>query len=48
MSDEGIAVNVNKTIPPVKRPFEYLETREYEQLSEHSRYEVIYRFNRLT
>lgn len=44
-SSDKIAVNVNKTIPPEKRPFQYHETREY--VSEDSRYELIYRFNRL-
>src|SRR5215831_14160893 len=29
-STNGIAVDVNKTIPPVRRPFEYDETRQYE------------------
>lgn len=45
-SDEGIVVNVNKTIPPEKLPFQYRETREY--VGDDSRYELIYRFNRLT
>jgi hypothetical protein len=46
-SDDDIVVNVNKTIPPTKLPFEYLETREYVSDSEDSRYELIYRFSRL-
>ena len=28
-ADNGIVVNVNKTIPPLKLPLEYHETREY-------------------
>jgi hypothetical protein len=46
-SDEEIEVNVNKTIPPEKLPFQYRETREYVSDAEDSRYELIYRFNRL-
>ena len=42
-----IVVNVNKTIPPLKLPLEYHETREYVSASQDSRYEVTYRFNRV-
>ena len=44
-TEHGIVVNVNKTIPPLKLPLEYHETREY--VSEDSSYEVTYRFNRV-
>lgn len=44
-SSDSITVNVNKTIPPKKLPFHYLETREY--VGKDSRYEIIYRFHRL-
>lgn len=46
-SEEGIVVNVNATIPPVKLPLEYHETREYVSDDEDSRYEITYRFNRI-
>lgn len=44
---DGIVVNVNKTIPPVKLPFEYHETREYVSDDEDSRYELTFRYNRI-
>ena len=44
-SENGIVVNVNKTIPPVKIPLQYTETREY--VGDDSRYEIIYRYNRV-
>ncbi len=46
-TEDGIVVNVNKTIPPVKLPLEYHETREYVSDDQDSRYEITYRFNRL-
>jgi hypothetical protein len=46
-TEGGIVVNVNKTIPPVKIPLEYHETREYVSEDEGSRYEITYRYNRL-
>lgn len=44
-TENDIVVNVNKTIPPLKRPLEYHETREYVSDSEDSRYEITYRYN---
>ena len=44
-SENGIVVNVNKTIPPVKKPLEYHETREYVCADQDSRYEITYRFS---
>jgi hypothetical protein len=38
-------VNVNKTVPPVKLPLEYHETREYVSDAQDSRYEITYRFS---
>ncbi|MCW2783250.1 MAG: hypothetical protein JWR35_3699, partial [Marmoricola sp.] len=46
-ADHGIVVNINKTVPPVKIPLEYHETREYVCSDQDSRYEVTYRFNRI-
>ena len=46
-SNAGIKVNVNKTIPPEKIPFQYRETREYVSDEEESRYELTYRYNRI-
>ena len=46
-SEEGIVVNVNKTVIPIKLPLEYHETREYVSDDEDSRYEITYRFNRI-
>jgi hypothetical protein len=46
-AENGIVVNVNKTIPPLKLPLEYHETREYVSDDEDSRYEITYRFNRV-
>ena len=46
-TENGIVVNVNKTIPPVKLPLEYHETREYVSDDQDSRYEITYRFNRV-
>jgi hypothetical protein len=43
-----IVVNVNKTIPPLKLPLEYHETREYVSSSQDSRYEITYRYNRVS
>jgi hypothetical protein len=44
-AENGIVVNVNKTIPPVKLPLEYHETREYVSDAQDSRYEITYRFS---
>lgn len=44
-SENGIVVNVNKTVPPVKKPLEYHETREYVCADQDSRYEITYRFS---
>jgi hypothetical protein len=44
-SENGIVVNVNKTIPPVKKLLEYHETREYVCADQDSRYEITYRFS---
>jgi hypothetical protein len=44
-AENGIVVNVNKTVPPVKLPLEYHETREYVSDDEDSRYEITYRFS---
>ena len=41
-------VNVNKTIPPLKLPLEYHETREYVSDDQDSRYEITYRFNHVS
>jgi hypothetical protein len=38
---------VNGSIPPVKKPLEYHETREYVSDDQDSRYELTYRFNRV-
>ena len=46
-TENGIVVNVNKTIPPLKLPLEYHETREYVSDDQDSRYEITYRFNRV-
>lgn len=46
-TEHGIVVNVNKTIPPLKLPLEYRETREYVSDDNDSRYEITYRFNRV-
>jgi hypothetical protein len=46
-TEEDIVVNVNKTIPPLKLPLEYHETREYVSDDQDSRYEITYRFNRV-
>ena len=46
-TEDGIVVNVNKTIPPLKLPLEYHETREYVSDDQDSRYELTYRFNRV-
>jgi hypothetical protein len=46
-TEDGIMVNVNKGIPPVKLPLEYHETREYVSDDQDSRYEITYRFNRV-
>jgi hypothetical protein len=44
---EGIVVKVNQTIPPVKLPLEYHETREYICDDQDSAYEIKYRFARV-
>jgi hypothetical protein len=44
-SENGIVVNVNKTVPPVKLLDEYHETREYVCDNQGSRYEITYRFS---
>ena len=46
-TEDGITVNVNKTIPPEKLPSQYRETREYVSDDEDSRYEITYRYNRV-
>jgi hypothetical protein len=46
-TEGGIVVNVNKTIPPLKLPLEYHETREYVSADQDSRYEITYRYNRV-
>jgi len=46
-TEDGIVVNVNKGIPPVKLPLEYHETREYVSDDQDSRYEITYRYNRV-
>jgi hypothetical protein len=46
-TEDGITVNVNKTIPPQKLPTQYTETREYVSDDQDSRYEITYRFNRV-
>jgi hypothetical protein len=46
-TEDGIMVNVNTLITPLKLPLEYHETREYVSSDEDSRYELTYRFNRL-
>lgn len=43
---DGIKVDVNKTIPPVKGPLEYHETRQYRCADQDSAYEIKYRFAR--
>lgn len=43
---QGIEVRVNQTVPPVKIPLQYIETREYVSDDQDSRYEITYRFNR--
>jgi hypothetical protein len=42
----GIKVDINKTIPPVKGPLEYHETRQYRCADQDSAYEITYRFAR--
>jgi hypothetical protein len=46
-TEDGIVVNVNKTIAHLKLPLEYQETREYVSSEEESRYELTYRYNRI-
>jgi hypothetical protein len=46
-TEDGIVVNVNKTIPPKKLPLEYHETREYVSDDQDSRYEITYRYSRV-
>ena len=45
-SEDNIVVNINQTVPPVKLPLEYHETREYVSDDQDSRYEITYRYNR--
>jgi hypothetical protein len=47
-TENGIVVNVNTTVPPVKLPLEYHETREYVSDDQDSRYEITYRFKHVT
>ena len=47
-TEDDIVVNVNKTIPPLKLPLEYHETREYVSDDQDSRYELTYRYNRVS
>lgn len=42
-----LRVNVNRTPPPPKLPFQYTELREYLSAPELSRYELTYQYNRL-
>jgi hypothetical protein len=42
----GIKVDINKTVPPVKGPLEYHETRQYRCADQDSAYEIKYRFAR--
>jgi hypothetical protein len=44
---DGIEVDINKTIPPVKLPLEYHETRQYRCADQDSAYEIKYRFSRV-
>jgi hypothetical protein len=46
-TEDGIVVNVNKTVSHRKLPLEYHETREYVSEDQDSRYEIAYRFNRV-
>jgi hypothetical protein len=46
-TEDDIVVNVNKTIPPLKLPLEYHETREYVSDDQDSRYEITYRYNHI-
>ena len=46
-TENGIKVLVNQTIPPLKLPLEYHETREYISDDQESRYFITYRFNRV-
>ncbi len=47
-TEDDIVVNVNKTIPPLKLPLEYHETREYVSDDQDSRYELTCRYNRVS
>ncbi|HEU4957631.1 MAG TPA: hypothetical protein VFT40_08395 [Sphingomicrobium sp.] len=42
-----IRINVNRTAPPPKLPFQYFELREYLSAGEMSRYELTLQYNRL-
>jgi hypothetical protein len=44
----GIKVDVNDTVPPEKIPLQYKETRQYVCSDQDSRYELTYRYNRLS
>ena len=44
-TEDDIVVNVNTSIPPVKRPLEYVEVREYVSDAQDSRYELRFRYN---
>lgn len=46
-TEDDIVVNVNTSIPPVKRPLEYVEVREYVSDDQDSRYELRYRYSRV-
>jgi len=47
-TEDDIVVNINKTIPPLKLPLEYHETREYVSDDQDSRYELTCRYNRVS
>ena len=47
-TEGGIVVNINTTWVPTKLPLEYHETREYVSDDEDSRYELTYRYNRVS
>jgi hypothetical protein len=44
----NIVVNINGSIPPDKKPFQYTETRAYISSDQDSNYELTYRYNRLS
>jgi hypothetical protein len=44
----NIVVNINGSIPPDKKPFQYTETRAYISSDQDSNYELTHRYNRLS